>query len=230
MARKWCGMPLRISSWQQGCVGEKQEARLDSVPAQLPPWATQPGLRDQACLWPRAWPSHCTTPSIHAAECAAPACCGTGWVGSSRVAGMPAPPYTPSFPLLPLPHGSCWALGRPCPPAQPCCPATLSSFSFLRRHSSHSLAIRPHRIHVSSSKWLRLEEAEELDTSEEPLFRREPFMERMDLESASRSLGREGQWRWAGLKALLALAPPAQGPRGHQGLGLSCSSCMALAE
>lgn len=83
---------------------------------------------------------------------------------------------------------------------------------------------------MSSSKWLRLEEAEELDTSEEPLFRREPFMERMDLESASRSLGREGQWRWAGLKALLALAPPAQGPRGHQGLGLSCSSCMALAE
>lgn len=122
MARKWCGMPLRISSWQQGCVGEKQEARLDSVPAQLPPWATQPGLRDQACLWPRAWPSHCTTPSIHAAECAAPACRGTGWVGSSRVAGMPAPPYTPSFPLLPLPHGSCWALGRPCPPS----PALLS--------------------------------------------------------------------------------------------------------
>lgn len=73
-------------------------------------------------------------------------------------------------------------------------PATLSSFSFRRRHSSHSLAIRPHRIHVSSSRWLRLEEAEELDTSEEPLFRREPFMERMDLESASRSLGRKGQW------------------------------------
>lgn len=45
---------------------------------------------------------------------------------------------------------------------------------------------------MSSSRWLRLEEAEELDTSEEPLFRREPFMERMDLESASRSLGREG--------------------------------------
>lgn len=70
----------------------------------------------------------------------------------------------------------------------------MSSFSFRRRHSSHSLAIRPHRIHVSSSRWLRLEEAEELDTSEEPLFRREPFMERMDLESASRSLGRKGQW------------------------------------
>lgn len=67
--------------------------------------------------------------------------------------------------------------------------ATLSSFSFLRRHSSHSLAMRPQRIHVSSSRWLRLEEAEELDTSEEPLFLREPFMERMDLESASRSLG-----------------------------------------
>lgn len=42
---------------------------------------------------------------------------------------------------------------------------------------------------MSSSRWLRLEEAEELDTSEEPLFLREPFMERMDLESASRSLG-----------------------------------------
>lgn len=68
---------------------------------------------------------------------------------------------------------------------------TLSSFSFLRRHSSHSLAIRPQRIHVSSSRWLRLEEAEELDTSEEPLFLREPFMERMDLESASRSLGKK---------------------------------------
>lgn len=50
---------------------------------------------------------------------------------------------------------------------------------------------------MSSSRWLRLEEAEELDTSEEPLFRREPFMERMDLESASRSLGREGWWRRA---------------------------------
>lgn len=70
--------------------------------------------------------------------------------------------------------------------------ATLSSFSFLRRHSSHSLAIRPQRIHVSSSRWLRLEEAEELDTREEPLFLREPFMERMDLESASRSLGQKG--------------------------------------
>lgn len=50
---------------------------------------------------------------------------------------------------------------------------------------------------MSSSKWLRLEEAEELDTSEEPLFRREPFIERMDLESASRSLGTEGWWRRA---------------------------------
>lgn len=36
-----------------------------------------------------------------------------------------------------------------------------------------------------------MEEAEELDTSEEPLFLREPFMERMDLESASRSLGKK---------------------------------------
>lgn len=45
---------------------------------------------------------------------------------------------------------------------------------------------------MSSSRWLRLEEAEELDTNEEPLFLREPFMERIDLESASSSL-REGQ-------------------------------------
>ena len=88
-----------------------------------------------------------------------------------------------------LPSGG--PVTRPALPS-PTGPATLSSFSFLRLHSSHSLAIRPHRIHVSSSRWLRLEEAEELDTSEEPLFRREPFMERIDLESASRSLGREG--------------------------------------
>lgn len=38
-----------------------------------------------------------------------------------------------------------------------------------------------------------MEEAEELDTSEEPLFLREPFMERMDLESASRSLGKKSR-------------------------------------
>lgn len=41
---------------------------------------------------------------------------------------------------------------------------------------------------MSSSRWLRLEEAEELETKEEPLFLREPFMERIDLESASSSL------------------------------------------
>lgn len=52
--------------------------------------------------------------------------------------------------------------------------------------------MRPQRIQVSSSRWLRLEEAEELETNEEPLFLREPFMERIDLESASSSL-REGQ-------------------------------------
>lgn len=68
---------------------------------------------------------------------------------------------------------------------------TLSSLSFLRRHSSHSLTMRPHRIQVSSSRCDRLEEAEELDTSEEPLLRREPLMERMDLESASSSLREE---------------------------------------
>lgn len=33
-----------------------------------------------------------------------------------------------------------------------------------------------------------MEEAEELDTSEEPLLRREPLMDRMDLESASSNL------------------------------------------
>lgn len=42
---------------------------------------------------------------------------------------------------------------------------------------------------MSSSRWDRFEEAEELDTSEEPLLRREPVMERMDLESASSNLG-----------------------------------------
>lgn len=52
--------------------------------------------------------------------------------------------------------------------------------------------MRPHRIQVSSSRWDRLEEAEELDTSEEPLLRREPLIDRMDLESASSSLRPEG--------------------------------------
>lgn len=33
-----------------------------------------------------------------------------------------------------------------------------------------------------------MEEAEELDTNEEPLLRREPLIERIDLESASSSL------------------------------------------
>lgn len=33
-----------------------------------------------------------------------------------------------------------------------------------------------------------MEEAEELDTSEEPLLRREPLIDRMDLESASSNL------------------------------------------
>lgn len=65
---------------------------------------------------------------------------------------------------------------------------TFRSLSFLRLHSSHSLTMRPHRIQVSSSRCDRLEEAEELDTSEEPLLRREPLIERMDLESASSSL------------------------------------------
>lgn len=108
------------------------------------------------------------------------------------LARHPESAHTP--PVLPFARAG--APGRRSPPpgrlASPAAWATLSSFSFLRRHSSHSLAIRPHRIHVSSSRWLRLEEAEELDTSEEPLFRREPFMERMDLESASRSLGMAG--------------------------------------
>lgn len=75
--------------------------------------------------------------------------------------------------------------------------STLSSFSFFFLHSSHSLTMRPQRIQVSSSRWLRLEEAEELETNEEPLFLREPFMERIDLESASSSL-REGGGRARG--------------------------------
>lgn len=70
---------------------------------------------------------------------------------------------------------------------------TFSNLSFLRLHSSHSLTMRPHRIQVSSSRCERLDEAEELDTSEEPLFLREPLIERMDLESASRSLGVGGE-------------------------------------
>lgn len=113
----------------------------------------------------------------------------------SRQGSSPLLPSTlrPWKTPVPLPEAE-WP-GRPRPAPQ--APPTFNSFSFLRRHSSHSLAMRPHRIHVSSSRWLRLEEAEELDTSEEPLFRREPFMERMDLESASRSLGREGWWRRA---------------------------------
>lgn len=44
---------------------------------------------------------------------------------------------------------------------------------------------------MSSSRCDRLEEAEELDTSEEPLLRREPLIERMDLESASSNLHEE---------------------------------------
>lgn len=65
---------------------------------------------------------------------------------------------------------------------------TLSNFSFLFRHSSHSLTILPHKIQVSSSRWLRLDDAEELDTKDDPLFLREPFIERNDFESASKSL------------------------------------------
>lgn len=48
--------------------------------------------------------------------------------------------------------------------------------------------MRPHRIQVSSSRWDRLEDADELDTREEPLFLRDPLIERMDLESASSNL------------------------------------------
>lgn len=48
--------------------------------------------------------------------------------------------------------------------------------------------MRPHKIQVSSSRCDRFEEAEELETSEEPLLRREPLIDRMDLESASSNL------------------------------------------
>ncbi len=51
--------------------------------------------------------------------------------------------------------------------------------------------MRPQRIQVSSSRCDRLEEAEELDTNEEPLLRREPLIERIDLESASSNLRRQ---------------------------------------
>lgn len=52
--------------------------------------------------------------------------------------------------------------------------------------------MRPHIIHESSSRWDRLEEAEELDTREDPEFRREPFIERRDLLSVSSSLQEKG--------------------------------------
>lgn len=71
---------------------------------------------------------------------------------------------------------------------------TLSCFSFFFRTSSHSLTMRPHIIHESSSRWDRLEEAEELDTREDPEFRREPFMERRDLLSVSSSLHKTGMF------------------------------------
>ena len=50
--------------------------------------------------------------------------------------------------------------------------------------------MRPHSIQVSSSRWDRLDEAEELDTSEEPLFLREPFTDLRDLQSVSSNLPR----------------------------------------
>ena len=61
------------------------------------------------------------------------------------------------------------------------------------------MTMRPQRIQVSSSRWDRLEEAEELDTSEEPLFLREPLMDRMDLESASSSLRGEPPQGWVSM-------------------------------
>ena len=67
-------------------------------------------------------------------------------------------------------------------------PPTRSCLSFFLRTSSHSLTMRPQRIHVSSSRWDRLEEAEELDTSDEPLFLREPLTDRRDLWSVSSNL------------------------------------------
>lgn len=70
------------------------------------------------------------------------------------------------------------------------CPTTLTCFSFFFRTSSHSFTILPHRIHESSSRWLRLLEADELDTREDPLFLLDPFTDRKDLLSVSRSLQR----------------------------------------
>ncbi len=51
--------------------------------------------------------------------------------------------------------------------------------------------MRPHMIHESSSKCDKLEEADELDTSEEALFLREPFTDRKDLQSVSNNLERQ---------------------------------------
>lgn len=73
---------------------------------------------------------------------------------------------------------------------------TFNCFSFFLRTSSHSLTMRPHKIHESSSRCERLEEAEELDTREEPLFLREPFTERRDLLSVSNNLQNKAlPWR-----------------------------------
>lgn len=66
---------------------------------------------------------------------------------------------------------------------------TLICFSFFLRTSSHSFTILPQRIQESSSRWLRLLEADELDTSEEPLFLLDPFTDLNDLLSVSSNLG-----------------------------------------
>lgn len=70
---------------------------------------------------------------------------------------------------------------------------TLICFSFFLRTSSHSFTILPQRIQESSSRWLRLLEADELDTSEEPLFLLDPFTDLNDLLSVSSNLEEKHQ-------------------------------------
>lgn len=67
MARKWCGMPLWISSWGQG---GQQEARLDAVPVQSPQGylVHAPGWGlPMPCMRLRALQSLCTADGVHTA-------------------------------------------------------------------------------------------------------------------------------------------------------------------
>lgn len=145
MARKWCGMPLRISSWRQGQSGGggvggwDQEAGLYPIPAQPPhghlAWPLRSGPPTPH-PGPRARPSHCTARDVHEAECAAPAHHGThGWEAGGCLGCQPLPdlhthPPGPGKAPRKCPHTSspalwsCWGPWQTLPvprlPAQPC--------------------------------------------------------------------------------------------------------------